>query len=379
MGGEEFDDERDILLKMWWLLLPSSGGCVRLMGMRLTLFGLLLTLTFSPAALAVPVSAVPDVRPRSAVADLTETLSSPVIQEINAEAQRALAGGELYVAVIDTTGGEPSRPYATRLFNQLGLDKSARNRGVLLMAALTDRKAEIILGDGYRPSVSNETDWIMQNVVIARFRSGDIPGGLVQGARALVDRVLLPSVETEPPGLWVRVKDTVGGNPFPLWGGLGCTGLLALVAGRRYRRHRSRKCNHCHQPMVRLGEVEDDAYLSTSEHKEELLGSVDYDVWICTRCDYRLKLRYEALFSAYSKCPQCNAETLETKTTTLSHPTEYSTGLASVDKACKHCGHHNSYTQIIPCVTPSSDSYSSYSSSSSGGGSSSGNGSSGSW
>lgn len=344
--------------------------------MRFTAFALLAWLGLVPVALAVPVHAVPDVRPRSAVVDLTGTLTAGDKQLIDAAAQRGHSGGELYVAVIDTTGGEEPRAYATRLFNQLSLDNKTRNRGILLMAALNDRKAEIIVGDGYPGPVTSKTDRIMSDVVVAHFRRGDPRGAMVEGARALVDQVLLG--KSPPWNMWQQAESAADNHPLPLWGGLGGLGVLAVVGVRRYLRNRPRACGGCSQQMQRLGEHADDAHLSSGEQKEESLGSVDYDIWSCPNCRRTLKLRYGALFTSYSKCSRCRAKTLDTDTTTLQHATEYSTGLARVDENCRHCGYHNSHTRTIPRVTRSTSSSSS-SSSSGGGGSSSGRGSSGSW
>jgi uncharacterized protein len=371
--------------------------------MRLAPFALLLCLAFVPVAQAIPVHSVPNARPQSQVVDMTETLSTNDLQTIQADAERGLSGGELYVAVIDSTDGVDPRTYATRLFNRLGLDDKTRNRGVLLMAALSDRKAEIIIGDGYPGSVTAVTDGIMSNVVVARFRAKDPAGAMVQGVRALVDQVLLadqsnpasssdtpgargtlqpvklqqwPDEPGEPRSAWQQVENVAEGNPVPFWGGLGGAGLLGLVGTRRYLRNRPRKCGSCQRQMVRLGESEDDSHLTSGEQKEESLGSVDYDIWMCSGCENTLKLRYGALFTSYSKCRQCKAKTLHTSSTTISHATEYSTGRARVDEDCRHCSYRSSYERTIPRVTRSS---SSSSSSSRGGGSSSGRGSSGSW
>ncbi len=360
-------------------------------------FSLLLWLAFVPVARAIPVHAVPDARPQSAVVDVTGTLSAQDKQTIQADAERGLSGGELYVAVIDTTEGESPRDYATRLFNRLRLDSGARNRGVLLMAALTDRKAEIIVGDGYPDSVTAVTDRIMSGVVVASFRAKNPQAAMVKGARALVDQVLLvnptEASTTQPltvdqgsadspaawsaPGVMESMENVATRNPIPFWGGLGGAGLLAFAGARRYLRKRPRTCDNCRKKMVRLGEYADDKFLTSAERKEESLGSVDYDIWMCQGCKNTLKLRYGAFFTGYSKCSQCKAKTLHTSTTTLTHATEYSAGLARVEEECRNCSYRNSYTRTIPRETRSSSSSSG--SSSGGGGSSSGRGSSGSW
>ncbi len=160
-----------------------------------TALGTLLAAT-SPGAIADP-------RPASQVVDLTGTLGPAQIAAINGDAQRGRAGGELMVVVVRSTDGMNPRQWTTDVFNRWGLDEKARNRGVLLMAAIGDRKAEIVIGDGFPGEVTRTTDAIMADVVVARFKAGDPQGALVQGARAIVDRVLVPggapaTASTEP-------------------------------------------------------------------------------------------------------------------------------------------------------------------------------------
>lgn len=141
-------------------------------------------------ALTAP-DAVPDPRPHSQVVDSSGTLRPDDIDAINLDALRGRAGGELMVVVVRSTGGMNPRQWTTAVFNRLGLDEKARNRGVLLMAAIDDRKAEIVVGDGFPDSVTRTTDSIMSGVVVARFKAKDPRGALVRGARAIVERVLL--------------------------------------------------------------------------------------------------------------------------------------------------------------------------------------------
>jgi uncharacterized protein len=402
-------------------------GHEMLKGMRLTSVALLTWVALVPVAQAVPVRSVPDVRGQSSVVDLTGTLTPNDKKTIDREAARGRSGGELYVAIIDSTDGEAPRAYATQLFNQLGLDDRARNRGVLLLAALNDRKAEIIVGDGYPSSVTAVTDSIMRDVVVPLFRKNNPRGAMVEGAGALVTQVLLASPEraqsppspvtampststqadmqrprppppslparassqSEPPGLSRRMENAVDRNPLVFWGSLGGVGFVAFAGARRYLRNRPRSCSRCSQQMVRLDEDQDDKHLTSGERTEETLGSVDYDIWMCPDCQSTIKLRYGAFFTSYSSCRKCGAKTMETDTTTLQHATEYSTGKARVDETCRHCSYFHSYTRTIPrkprssrrgsSSSSGSRSSSSSSSSSRGGGSSSGRGSSGSW
>ncbi len=205
----------------------------------------------------------------------------------------------------------------------------------------------------------------------------------------IVDQALRRKLPSRPIG------DVVGDGVRRL-GGFLWGALAALVVGfllwlRRWNRNRPRVCETCSQPRERLSEDLEDAHLSSGQQKEESLGSVDYDVWRCGRCDDTLVLRYGAFFSSYGTCSSCNFKTAQSSSRTLRHATEYSGGLVEVTERCSHCSHVRTYQRTTARITrsssSSSSSRSSWSSSSSsrsssssyGGGRSSGGGSSGSW
>lgn len=149
------------------------------------------TAAFASLLATTAPGAIVDPRPETQVVDLTGTLSGDQIATIDGHAARGRAGGELMVVVVRSTDGMNPRQWTTTVFNRLGLDQKARDRGVVLMAAIADRKAEIVVGDGFPGEVTHTTDAIMAGEVVARFKAGDPHGALVQGARAIVDRVLL--------------------------------------------------------------------------------------------------------------------------------------------------------------------------------------------
>jgi uncharacterized protein len=356
----------------------------------------------------VPAEVPADPRPGSAVVDTTGTLGVADLALIDSLAVRARAQGELVVVVIQTVGGVPPRQFTTQLFNRWRLDPTPRNRGVVLLAALKDRKAEIVIGDGYTKSATQVTDRIMKDVIVPRFRAGQPRDALVEGARAIVDRLVLgqrlpgstagpppstaprplaavpprpvpprPVAPPPPLSLMEQATETAAEHPVPVAGGVGGAVLTAVTVVRRYLRRRPRTCSGCSSPMVRLDEAADDAHLTSGEKAEERVKSVDYDVWACESCRHTLKLRYGTIFTSYGRCPGCNAKTLSAETTTLVPATTSSSGTARVDESCEHCSYKNSYNRTIP--QKSSSSSRSSGSSGSSGGSSSGRGSSGSW
>jgi len=349
----------------------------------------------APSAGAIPQDKLVDPRPKSAVLDATGTLGIADVGTIDSMASRARAEGDLVVVVIDSVSGAVPRTFTTQLFNRWGIDNRQRNRGVMLLVALRDRKAEIVIGDGYPDAVTSVTDRIMSQIVVARFKAGRPRDAIVEGARAIVDQVILrsaaaavqPAAPPPPPvpayaaqtaavaeePLFVRAMDGAIDNPLPVGGGIG-----GLVAGgallRRYLRNRPRQCRQCGTMMARMDEAADDKHLTSGEKAEERVGSVDYDIWAC-QCGQTMKLRYGSMFSGYGTCEGCQAKTLKVTTTTLVSATTSSEGRARVDESCAHCKYSHSYERSIPRVQERSSS----SSSSSSGGSSSGRGSSGSW
>jgi uncharacterized protein len=333
--------------------------------------------------LALPASAVPlarlrDPRPAAWVLDDTGTLDQATRAALEAAARdvRSAALGELMVVVIDSVDGEPPRAYATRLFNAWRIGTGARDDGVLVLAALSDRKAEIVLGDGLDgPEQVRASESIMQSEMVPRFKDGDAPGALLAGARACAGRIL------RAPGFEAAAASGGAGSFFidhPIGAILGSLVMtLGLVgAGRAIARRRPRRCSRCGARMARLSEAEDDAHLDAAEKTEEEIGSVDYDIWMCT-CGEAEKLRYGALLTRYSACPSCGAKTKLKTTTTLQSATEHSEGLAEIEERCVHCDYNHTFTRTIPRDTSSSSSSSG--GSSGGGGSSSGGGASGSW
>ncbi len=82
--------------------------------------------------------------PGSAVVDLTRTLDGRTSRHRHPGGPRR-DGGELMVVVIDTVSGAVPRTFTDRALQPLGPRRRQRNRGVMLLAAIKDRKAEIVV------------------------------------------------------------------------------------------------------------------------------------------------------------------------------------------------------------------------------------------
>lgn len=150
-----------------------------------------------------------------------------------------------------------------------------------------------------------------------------------------------------------------------------------------------RTCRKCKGTCVKLGEKEEDEYLSQGAQFEETLKSVDYDVWKCGQCN---DIRLEAYLNdktEYSVCSKCKTKARSLTNATIKvDATTFSTGIMIYSYLCNFCKHKSTVKGVTPkrvvsTSSSSSSSGSSYSSSDSGGsyggGDSGGGGASSSW
>ena len=365
---------------------------------------------------------IPTPRPTGWIIDLTGKISAESVEHVNMVCQELndRLGREMTVVVVPSIGGKSKsgpqsahRKYATSLFNLWGVGKKGfpgmsgvyRDNGTMLFVAIDDKAAEIVLGDGIdgreETRIANQ---IVQETIVPLFVDRDPDSALYEGARAIATRiysvsdldspVMLPSVSKsgrkaiKPNRPRRRQRGPITWLPFIGIGGLvGGVGLI--VGGRYYMRYRPRHCPSCSDEMIRLEEDQEDVFLEQPEQVEEWLGSVDYDVWGCPKCEEILKLRYGKLFTRYSKCPDCWYITVLTVKDVLRRATYTRGGQVQVVEDCKNCNYHKSYIYRTPRKVKSSSGSSSFGSGRSGGfssggggfggGSSSGGGASGRW
>ena len=299
-----------------------------------------------------------------------------------------------------TTGDETIEQFATNLFNTWGIGDATRNDGVLILVAVDDRNVRIEIGAGYATSTNDVMAEVITEHMLPYFRRDEYSLGIYRGARAVVGELtgvwpddLTPAIgsnttsatTTTTPAYTVPEEDNGGGiNPWILGGGgLGVAGAGAYGA-RQALRYRPRRCANCGTRMTRLDEVGDDVYLDSGQKLEELLNSVDYDIWKCPNCNNHDLYRYPSLLTGLKRCPQCGYRTVRSSSTTLVAATTHSTGEKQVTKDCNHCNFHNEEIVVIPRISQSSGSSSRggggrRSGGSFGGGRSSGGGASGSW
>ncbi len=271
--------------------------------------------------------------------------------------------------------------FATDLFNQWGIGNSRTNLGILVLLAVDDRAVRIELGSGYNTSYNDLMQDVIDTDMLPSFREEEYSTGIVDGIRG-IQQALAGQVDTNG-GDWSAAPVRTSNPPVWLWwalggGGTAGAGALGWAGFRRYQRNRPRTCPTCGMPMVRLDHLQDDAHLNAGQNREESLGSVEYDVWVCQACHNSTTETYPAMFTSYAPCPRCGFKTLGSSTRTVRNATYTSTGERLVTRLCENCAFTDARTETIPRRTRSTSSGRS-GGGSSGGGRSSGGGASGRW
>lgn len=293
------------------------------------------------------------------------------------------------------TQDETIETFATNLFNAWGIGNAKKNNGVLILVAVKDRAMRIEVGLGYGNSLDAAMKGIIQEFFLPEFKREKYSRGIYHGTREVISLLTGKRPEDQRSFL-LKIQERASRwygafldlpSEVRIGGGVvgGLLSLLSLIfGGRHYWRNRKRYCPNCDAEMSRLDEIADDLYLNDGQRKEEIIKSVDYDVWHCSACGTQTIDAYNNWFSSYKKCPQCQRRTMTVDRTTIDSPTYTSTGTGRETRDCKHCDYHHESTYTIPRLEKSENSGSSSSSSSSsgssfGGGRSSGGGASGSW
>lgn len=163
--------------------------------------------------------------------------------------------------------------------------------------------------------------------------------------------------------------------------------FVVLLAKRLKNRYRNmvRFSGKTGEIMRKLDEKNEDQFLSKGQVTEELVRSVDYDVWVTDNSDDVLILEYRPIFSSYTKCPKCHYRTYyKVYDRQIIAPTYVSNGRGERKHECMNCNHVDIKRYSIPRLRRRHTTYrysggSTHSSSGgwSGGGSSWGGGSSG--
>jgi uncharacterized protein len=191
--------------------------------------------------------------PAAAQQELTfPRLSGRVVDEagmLGPEAEAALGreledheratGEQAVVATLRSLQGRTVEEFANRLFREWRLGGTEKDDGVLLVVAPRERKVRIEVGYGLEGVLTDAASaTIIQSVVLPRFRTGDMEGGILAGTRALLELLSSEAPAGWEPGRPSSDEELSLGKKYAiLFGVLGVIALL-LLTDRMLRRRR---------------------------------------------------------------------------------------------------------------------------------------------
>ncbi|RPJ53356.1 MAG: TPM domain-containing protein [Acidobacteria bacterium] len=107
------------------------------------------------------------------------------LEQYLAEVERKTTS-QVSVVTIPSLEGNEISDFANRLFERWGIGQKGKDNGVLLVAAIQDRKVWIEVGYGLEPAIPDaRAGRILDQYVVPYFRQGDYGAGLSEGARAI--------------------------------------------------------------------------------------------------------------------------------------------------------------------------------------------------
>lgn len=182
------------------------------------------------------------------VVDQAQLLSAEQAAALDAKlaALEQQSGHQMVVATVSSLEGYPIEDYGYRLGRAWGLGEKKANDGLVLLVAPNERKVRIEVGYGLEPIVTDAlSSVIIQRQILPRFRDGDMGGGIVAGADALVQLLQLPPDQAQARAQKLVADDRKaekGGAPISLifWIVVilfiaGSTVANRFGGGRRYR------------------------------------------------------------------------------------------------------------------------------------------------
>jgi uncharacterized protein len=162
---------------------------------RLGLIWAALVLVLAPAASAEAIR-FPELTGR--VVDEAGLLSADQRAELGQrlKALEDKTGRQLVVVTLKSLQGQEISDYGYQLGRHWGVGQKGQNTGVLLIVAPEERKVRIEVGYGLEPILTDAlSSTIIQGKMLPKFRTGDMAGGVVDGADAIAEQLGLDDAE----------------------------------------------------------------------------------------------------------------------------------------------------------------------------------------
>jgi uncharacterized protein len=182
-----------------------------------------------------------DLLPPEQEAELTQRLAS--LEQASSR--------QLVVVTIPSLEGYEIEDYGYRLGRHWGIGQEGANNGAILLVAPNERRVRIEVGYGLEGILTDAlSSQIINGQILPRFRSNDVPGGIMAGADALIQQLQAPPEAAEQRALEAAQAEQGGsddgGSIFPLIFWLIVLAVIFIpmlirgLGGRKYRGRRRR-------------------------------------------------------------------------------------------------------------------------------------------
>ncbi|HVM33451.1 MAG TPA: TPM domain-containing protein [bacterium] len=150
-------------------------------------------------------------------------------------------GAEVAVVTLDSLNGADIESTATDLFQQWGIGQKKKDNGVLVLAAIQDRKIRIEVGYGLEPILPDgKAGSIIRQYMAPQFKEGDYGSGFLVGTVAIA-QIIAQDAGVTLTGQAMDVPLSTGDDPYhqvSFWAFILIFVALWIVlswAGRRSR------------------------------------------------------------------------------------------------------------------------------------------------
>lgn len=262
---------------------------------------------FSPTVfvflfLAVPTISAQDYpRPIGYVNDFAEILSEETKKALESKLLKYKKETtiEIVVVTVSSLEGYTKEAYTLGLAEEWGVGDKEKDNGIVLLVAPNEREMRIEVGYGMEPDLPDGVAGrIIRNIIIPHFKDDDMPGGIIAGIDAIIDRLGDTPYETRLEERLIeekrrRIEAEATKETMKMVGLVFIIGLafsvaivfiirtiLHLIAKRKFLRSLYKKNAGIIELMPgRLKELEISVYQKTKKQLEKLKKENPPEVW----------------------------------------------------------------------------------------------------
>lgn len=151
---------------------------------------------------------------------LSDDQASDLTSQVHLYKERST--NEIAVVTVPTTGDESIEQYAVQLFQEWGIGQKQRDNGVLILAAIQDRKIRIEVGYGLEPILTDT-----KSAQIITHAKPLLNQEKYSEALKEITQEIITTIDTGEPSFFPTDPNTYDANTLDKWGDI----LAAVVVG----------------------------------------------------------------------------------------------------------------------------------------------------